>query len=113
MLALTAALLVASAHAALPTPPQKVVFKNRKGDVTLDHTAHLSRRARCATCHGPGVVAKIEGFEMQRAHLVCVGCHRENARGPILCKDCHGGGPAAVPASEAAAGAPGEPPAGS
>jgi DnaJ-class molecular chaperone len=113
MLALTAALLVASAHAALPTPPQKVVFKNRKGDVTLDHTAHLSRRARCAACHGPGVVAKIEGFEMQRAHLVCVGCHRESARGPILCKDCHGGGPAAVPASGAEANVPGEPPAGS
>jgi DnaJ-class molecular chaperone len=101
MIALSAALLLATAPAALPAPPQKVVFKNSKGDVTLDHTAHLARRAHCATCHGPGVVAKIEGFEMQRAHLVCVGCHRDNARGPILCKDCHGGGAAAVPASDA------------
>jgi DnaJ-class molecular chaperone len=92
MLSLVAAFLLATAPGALPSAPHRVVFKNAKGDVTLDHEAHLARRTRCATCHGPGVVAKIEGFEMQRAHLVCVGCHRNNARGPILCKDCHGAG---------------------
>ncbi len=83
---LTALVLVL---AALPTPPHKVVFPTRKGDVTLDHAAHLARRTPCKACHGPGVVGKLEDWEYQRAHLVCVGCHRDGGRGPIVCSGCH------------------------
>jgi hypothetical protein len=94
VLATALAGLLATSAAVLPPPPLTVVFKNAKGDVTLDHLAHNARRTPCASCHGPGVVGKIEGFEMQRAHMVCVGCHREQARGPRLCKECHGEGAA-------------------
>src|SRR5689334_9930459 len=85
--------MLTAALAALPPPPEKVVFQNRKGDVTLDHRAHNARLVPCSSCHGPGVVEKIRGpgFEMQRAHMMCVGCHRTVAKGPILCRDCHGG----------------------
>jgi DnaJ-class molecular chaperone len=101
VLAAAAALLLASASGALPPPPQKVVFKASKGDVTFDHAAHLARRTHCVECHGPGVVGKLEGFEMQRAHMLCVGCHRERAHGPIICKDCHGAGANADAPAEA------------
>ena len=84
------AVLLATWLGVLPPPPHKVVLKNAKGDVTLDHLAHNARRTPCASCHGPGVVGKIEGFDKQRAHTICFGCHREQARGPRVCSGCHG-----------------------
>ena len=84
-----AALLVAFGMAVLPPPPQKVLFPTRRGNVTLDHAAHLARRTPCAKCHGPGQVGKfVDDFGMERAHLVCAGCHRDHD-GPTSCTGCH------------------------
>jgi hypothetical protein len=110
-LAAAAAGLVALASLALPTPPDAVKFPNKKGDVTLDHRLHLARRATCAACHGPGIVGKVPPFGIQRAHLVCIGCHRENKRGPVLCIGCHGGVPTPGNAGPDAAPPDGSPPA--
>jgi hypothetical protein len=74
---------------ALPPPPTVVVRKTRYyGTVTIDHRAHLARRAACRSCHGPGVVTKLE-LPPKVAHDRCIGCHQEEKRGPVDCKGCH------------------------
>jgi hypothetical protein len=77
------------AAAALPPPPTTVIRETRYyGTVTIDHRAHLARRASCKTCHGPGVVSKIV-YTPKIAHQRCIGCHEEQAKGPTRCQGCH------------------------
>lgn len=74
---------------ALPSPPTIIVRETRYyGTVTIDHRAHLARRAKCKTCHGPGPVSKLE-YTPKVAHARCVGCHQEQAKGPTACQGCH------------------------
>jgi hypothetical protein len=74
---------------ALPAPPDKVVLKTSYyGTVTVDHTAHLARKARCRDCHGAGPVTNIS-FTPKLAHERCRGCHAEAQKGPTDCKGCH------------------------
>jgi hypothetical protein len=78
-----------SAQGALAPAPDKVVRQTRSfGTVTIDHGAHLARRSACKTCHGPGPVTKLE-FTPKVAHERCIGCHREQQRGPMKCRECH------------------------
>jgi cytochrome c553 len=87
MLARTLAALLALSSAGLPTPPPRVVFQARLGDVELRHDRHLERRASCRACHGDGPVGKVE-LDKDRGHAVCVGCHKEQG-GPTACSGCH------------------------
>ena len=88
-LAIPEGLLEELARAALAVPPWTVVRETRYyGTVTVDHRAHLKRRASCRGCHGPGPVAKIE-FTPKVAHSRCIGCHQEVAKGPTACQGCH------------------------
>lgn len=99
------------AEGALAPAPDKVIRRTRYyGTVTIDHRAHLARRTRCASCHGPGPVSKLE-LPPRVAHERCVGCHRQEARGPTGCKECHVVAPAAPPVqvAEGAAEAPAGP----
>jgi hypothetical protein len=76
--------------AALPPAPEKVVLDpGYFGAVTLDHRAHLARRATCKACHGPGPVTKLGRLPPARAHQACRGCHQELAKGPTECRGCH------------------------
>jgi hypothetical protein len=88
---------------ALPMPPDKVVRETRYyGTVTVDHRAHLARRAKCITCHDPGPVSKLT-FTPRVAHDRCIGCHREQAKGPTDCKGCHVKKPTPPPVQQTAA----------
>ncbi|BDG05267.1 cytochrome c3 family protein [Anaeromyxobacter oryzae] len=83
--------------AALPPPPDKVVLDpGYYGAVTVDHRAHLARRASCVLCHGPGQVHKIGRMTPARAHESCRGCHEKLAKGPTDCRGCHVPKPAPV-----------------
>jgi hypothetical protein len=76
--------------AALSPAPRTVQLETRSfGTVELDHAAHLARRTACRACHGPGPVTKIGRFEPKVAHERCVGCHKQEAKGPTACRDCH------------------------
>ncbi len=78
-----------AAVAALAPAPDKVVRTTRSfGTVTIDHRAHLARKAHCQECHGSGAVTKIE-FTPRVAHDRCIGCHRLEKRGPMGCRECH------------------------
>ncbi|WP_242360179.1 cytochrome c3 family protein [Anaeromyxobacter sp. SG17] len=83
------------AEQALPPAPQQVALKTRTfGTVTVDHPAHLARRAHCVSCHGEGPIQKIE-FTPKLAHERCRGCHKEQQAGPLTCRGCHALPPAA------------------
>jgi hypothetical protein len=74
---------------ALAPPPNTVVRDTKYyGTVTIDHRAHLARRAPCKACHGPGPVQKMK-FTPKIAHERCVGCHQAVAKGPDKCQGCH------------------------
>jgi hypothetical protein len=101
--------VAALALAALAPAPSKVVRQTKSfGTVTIDHRAHLARRTPCKSCHGPGPVSKLK-FTPRTAHDTCIGCHRDEQRGPTGCRQCHVVPAPPSPASEivAAAGAPG------
>jgi hypothetical protein len=77
------------AEQALPPAPQQISLKTRTfGTVTVDHPAHLARRAHCVDCHGEGPIQKIE-FTPKLAHERCRGCHKEQQAGPLTCRGCH------------------------
>lgn len=88
----------------LAPAPEKVVRATRSfGTVTIDHKAHLARKAHCKDCHGAGPVAKIE-FTPRIAHDRCLGCHREEKRGPMKCRECHAVPDPAAPPPQQLAG---------
>jgi hypothetical protein len=88
----------------LAPAPEKVVRTTRSfGTVTIDHRAHLARKAHCADCHGKGPVTKIE-FTPRLAHDRCIGCHREQKRGPMSCRECHEVKPPPLPSTLQAKG---------
>ncbi|HZY05861.1 MAG TPA: cytochrome c3 family protein [Anaeromyxobacteraceae bacterium] len=78
------------AYAQAPKPPDKVTFKAEKskdGPVTFDHKAHAKQG--CKNCHGEGKPGKITLGE-KKAHELCIGCHKEKAKGPGDEKKCDG-----------------------
>jgi len=109
---LVAALVAAAAAvAAQPAsegaglPPTVVVRETRYyGTITIDHAAHLARKAHCRDCHGPGPIGKLV-FTPKIAHDRCIGCHREVAKGPEKCQGCHVKPPTPPPQLTAAAAA--------
>jgi hypothetical protein len=94
---------------ALAPAPDTVTLEASYGAVTFSHSGHLARRTRCIACHGEGVVSKVD-FTPKVAHQRCKGCHREERRGPLGCRDCHavapqpGSAPATATVAQATTG---------
>lgn len=99
-------------------PPEKVTFDdvaNKQPAVTFDHAKHSTKLVdKCETCHhdNKGLTAKdTSGVKPCRSchlnpkddapsmsemspkknpmHVRCMGCHKENKKGPTKCKECH------------------------
>jgi predicted CXXCH cytochrome family protein len=75
----------APAFAAAPTSPNTLKAKN--GDVTFNHKTHGS--VACTKCHEKAAGGKIEGLTKDKAHGLCVDCHKTQAKGPTKCAECH------------------------
>ncbi len=83
--ALFAVALAFSASAAAPGP---VKLPAKNGDVTFEHSKHA--KLKCETCHATAAGGKIEGFGKDKAHGLCVECHKkEGGKAPTKCTDCH------------------------
>jgi hypothetical protein len=83
------AALLAIGLTELPPAPGKVELRTASfGTVAFDHPAHLARKISCATCHGRGPVSKPQ-FTPKLAHAACLGCHKQIAKGPRNCRECH------------------------
>ena len=83
-LCLTAGFLSLSIAAIANNGPEEVLFENKKGTVTFNHSLHQGNIADCTTCHHKGV-----------EQASCRTCH-DGAKAPTakkafhtLCKDCH------------------------
>jgi len=75
---------VASSAIAAP-PPAEVVLPAKPGNVTFNHKAHQGQG--CKKCHGEGAPSKIE-LTKDKAHALCIDCHKEKAKGPADAKTC-------------------------
>jgi len=75
---------VASSAIAAP-PPAEVVLPAKPGNVTFNHKAHQGQG--CKKCHGEGAPGKIE-LTKDKAHALCIDCHKEKAKGPADAKAC-------------------------
>ncbi len=112
------AFAAALAVAAAPTGDLEVgkavgVAAGSKGQVTFSHAKHGTLKCvechheaktaadeanikGCFTCHGKDAKAKgditSKSLKENPMHINCVGCHKEQKKGPTKCKECHGGG---------------------
>jgi predicted CXXCH cytochrome family protein len=66
--------------------PEPLVLKAKNGDVSFSHQKH--KTIDCGTCH-QGEPGKIPDFGQQKAHALCIGCHKERNAGPTKCGECH------------------------
>jgi predicted CXXCH cytochrome family protein len=65
-----------------------ITFPAKMGNVQFPHKMHQETLKNCKVCHtkAPG---KIEGFNKDMAHKLCIDCHKSKGKGPISCKQCH------------------------
>ena len=85
---LAIALLLNSVSAQQPTPPAKVVFEAKPGNVTYDHAAHVKReKADCKTCHD-------KLFPQSKAPINYKGiaAHNKAEADKTACGACHNAG---------------------
>ncbi|BDG06567.1 cytochrome c3 family protein [Anaeromyxobacter oryzae] len=87
--AMFAAVVVATSAFAAGTGPETITLQAKPGNVTFPHKAHQARGLKCETCHATAAGGKIEGFGKDKAHALCVECHKKEAKGPTKCADCH------------------------
>jgi predicted CXXCH cytochrome family protein len=78
--------LVAAAPAFAAAPAEPVTLKAKTGDVTFNHKNHPMD---CTKCHADAKGGKIEGFGKDKAHGLCVECHKTGGKGPTKCAECH------------------------
>jgi hypothetical protein len=70
--------------------PEIVTLKMGEKVFELKHWQHQksAKKGGCTNCHR-GEIGKIEGWNQEFAHMVCIPCHDLNDKGPVNCKDCH------------------------
>ena len=74
-----------SATAFAAEPPQKV-FTAKNGNVTFKHETH--KAVDCTKCHADAKGGKIE-LGKDKAHALCMDCHKTGGKGPAKCNECH------------------------
>jgi hypothetical protein len=86
---IAAALLVAGTAIAADAPTKAVTLTAKNGPVTFDHKAHKGE-TKCEKCHSDATFPqKVEPVAKDKAHGVCVECHKTEKKGPTKCNDCH------------------------
>ena len=94
-------------------PPAQIVLdrcKNKKSPVSFNHEQHaVKQKIACKTCHHTGQTDKpcaASGCHLGKAegkrpgcaemipsknpfHLRCLGCHKQQNKGPRTCAQCH------------------------
>jgi len=85
-----AAVFVLAAPAFAADAPATLTFETKNGKVTFPHKAHGEiAKGDCTKCHADKAGGKIAGFSKDSAHKLCQGCHKEMAKGPTKCAECH------------------------
>jgi hypothetical protein len=82
-----AAAAIALFTAGMAMAADTITLPAKNGDVTFNHKVHGD--LGCTKCHAAEAGGKIEGFGKDVAHKTCTGCHKEMAKGPAKCGECH------------------------
>lgn len=86
---LVAAMLVAFASVtAMAGGPDSVTVPAKNGNVTFSHKGHIATMD-CKTCHGAGTPGKLDLGGKDKAHALCIDCHKAKKAGPVKCAECH------------------------
>jgi len=80
------ALAFAGVSVAADAPAAPATLPAKNGNVTFQHKTHAA--VKCDVCHGAGAPAKME-LGKDKAHGLCVECHKKEAKGPQKCAECH------------------------
>jgi hypothetical protein len=56
-------------------------FSHRKHQTFLN--------SECFHCHPKKTGGKIESWNKETAHQICISCHDLEEKGPVECKQCH------------------------
>ena len=83
------AVVAAFAFAGVAVAADSITFNAKNGNVTFPHKAHSDKKIACTACHADAKGGKIEGFGKDKAHGLCVECHKKEAKGPQKCAECH------------------------
>ena len=87
---IVAAVVFSAGVAAAADAPATLTFETKNGKVAFAHKDHAGRVAGdCTKCHATKAGGKIEGFNKEKAHALCQGCHKEMKKGPTKCTECH------------------------
>ena len=71
-----------------PTPrPQPVTLAAKNGNVTFNHKTHAAQK--CEACHAYRCRAGRSRLGKDKAHALCIECHKKEAKGPQKCAECH------------------------
>lgn len=88
---LVVAVAVAFASNAFAAAPGPITLPAKPGAVTFNHKTHAA--LKCTQCHAEEAGGDIAGIgkdmDKEKAHAACLGCHKEQAKGPQKCADCH------------------------
>lgn len=82
---LLAAFAFSVAYAEAPAAPVELTAKN--GNVTFEHAKH--KALDCTKCHADAKGGKMEIHSKDKAHGLCLDCHKTGGKGPTKCNDCH------------------------
>ena len=82
-----AATAIALFTAGMAMAADTITLPAKNGDVSFPHKTHLA--LGCTKCHAAEAGGKIEEMGKDWAHKTCTGCHKEMAKGPSKCGECH------------------------
>jgi Cytochrome c7 and related cytochrome c len=90
-LMLSSTLVLAAEKKTLPANrgPEIINFKMGAIDLQFQHWKHLtSLQVECFNCHKTKI-GKIDGWNKEFAHKICIPCHDLGNKGPVDCHECH------------------------
>jgi len=78
------------AEISMEAGPKIIEFK--MGDLVL-HFKHWHHQKsldnKCSLCHTTNKSGKIENWNKETAHALCISCHETRKKGPTDCQRCH------------------------
>ncbi|GAB7025540.1 cytochrome c3 family protein [Geotalea toluenoxydans] len=92
ILLLSIGVLSAVAFAATPKNPGPEIINLKMGVMILpfSHRKHQQDlNNECFHCHPKKTGGKIDNWNKETAHQICISCHDLEEKGPVECKQCH------------------------
>ena len=84
--------VTASVFAEIPMEAGPKIIEFKMGDLVL-HFKHWHHQKsldnKCSLCHTTYKSGKIENWNKETAHALCISCHETRKKGPTDCQRCH------------------------